>query len=148
MAVDLAQLAVQLVSELAPVAPWLAKAGEGAAAEAGSRLGGGAADGVRRIWTRLRPAVDGDQRASTAMLELAAAPQNEDLQAQLRVQLGRLLAADHELAASLARLLADRPQPAIGSVTGIVHHGDMHGGSQVGVVLGDLRQGRPAGPRR
>ena len=148
MAVDMVQLVAQLVSELAPVAPWLVKVGEGAAGEAGSRLGGGAADGVRRIWARLRPAVDADQRASAAMLELAAAPGDEDLQAQLRVQLVRLLAADHELGASLARLLADRPQPAIGSVTGIVHHGPMHGGSQVGVVLGDLHQGRAPGPRR
>ena len=148
MAVDLVQLAAQLVSDLAPVAPWLVKVGEGAAEEAGSRLGAGAADGVRRIWARLRPAVDADPRASTAMAELAAAPGSEDLQAQLRVQPGRLLAADRELAASLARLLADRPQPAIGSMTGIVHQGPMYGGQNVGVVLGHLRQGQPPGPAR
>jgi hypothetical protein len=148
MAVDLVQLVAQVVSELAPIAPWLVKVGEGAAGEAGSRLGGGAADGVRRIWARLRPAVEADQRATTAMLELAAAPANEDLQAQLRVQLGRLLADDQELAASLARLMADRRHSAIGPVTGIVHEGDMYGGSQIGVVLGDLHQGRPPGPRR
>jgi hypothetical protein len=148
MAVDLAQLVAQLVSELAPVAPWLVKVGEGAAGEAGSQLGGGALDGVRRIWGRLRPAVDADQRASTAMLELAAAPGNEDLQVQLRVQLVRLLAADPELATGLAHLVAGRRHPPIESVTGILHEGDMYGGSQIGVVLGDLHQGPPPGQRR
>jgi hypothetical protein len=145
---DLAQLAAQLVSSLAPAAPWLVKVGEGAAGEAGSRLGSGVVEGARRIWARLRPAVDADQRTSTALRELAAAPDDEDLRAQLRVQLGRLLASDRELAVGLARLVANQPPPAVGSITGIVNEGDVWGGRQVGVLFGDLHQGQPRGSRR
>ena len=147
MADDLAQLAAQLVAGLAPVAPWLVKVGEGAAGEAGSRVGGGAVEGVRRIWARLRPAVDADERASSALVELAAAPDDEDLRAQLRVQFGRLLASDHQLAASLARLLAEQPRLAVKSMTGIVNQRDVLDGQQVGIVFGDLQQSQPLRPR-
>jgi hypothetical protein len=147
MADDLVHLAAQLVASLAPVAPWLVKVGEGAAEEAGSRVGGGAVEGVRRIWARLRPAVDADERASRALVELAAAPDDEDLRAQLRVQFGRLLAANRQLAASLARLLAEQPRLAVKSMTGIVNQRDVLDGQQVGIVLGDLQQSQPPRPR-
>jgi hypothetical protein len=137
MTEDLAQLAAQLAAYLGPFTPYLVRAGERAAEEAGGRVGGDAWAGVKRVWGRLRPAIDADQRASEAVVELSGAPDDADLRAQLRVQLGRLLAQDDELASGLARLLVDTPA----SVTGVVVNGEISGGTVNGIVnIGGARR--------
>ena len=134
MTEDLAQLAGQLTAYLGPFTPYLVRAGERAAEEAGGLVGADAWAGVKRVWGRLRPAVDADQRASEAVLELSAAPDDADLRTQLRLQLGRLLARDDELAAGLARLLADAPARPAAPVTGVVVNGEISGGTVNGIV--------------
>jgi hypothetical protein len=145
MSEDLVHIATQTVAYLAPFVPWLVKVGEGAAEEAGSLLGTGAWNGAKRIWARLRPAIGADRDASAAMLELSASPDDEDLRAQFRVKLRRLLREDDELAADLVRLLADAP-PSM-SQTGMVIRGNVRGGQQAGIVYGDMYQDRSHRPR-
>jgi hypothetical protein len=138
---DLTYVSAQLAMYLAPFTPWLVKMGEGIADEAA----GDAWRSAKAIWARLRPAIRGDFRANEAVLELSAAPENEDLRAQLRVQLRRLLSDDDELASSLVELLKALPQPKV-SVTGIVNRGDVRGGQQFGIV-GQVHQGSQRRPR-
>jgi hypothetical protein len=137
MTEDLAQLAAELVAAFGPFTPFLVRAGERAAEEAAGRLGADAWEGAKRAWGRLRPAMDGDRRVSEAVLELSAAPDDPDLQGQLRYQLRRLLAQDDELASELAselaRLLAGT-QPPAGSVIGINVNGGISGGTNIGTV--------------
>jgi hypothetical protein len=144
MTEDLAQLAAQLVAAFGPFTPFLVRAGERAAEEAGGRLGADAWEGAKRTWGRLRPAVDGDRRVSEAVLELSAAPDDPDLQGQLRYQLRRLLAQDDELASELARLLAGT-QPPTGSVIGINVNGGISGGTNIGTVHIEGASRRPRG---
>jgi len=140
MSDDIARIAAQLTGYLAPFSPWLVKFGESAADRAGSA----AWEGFKSIWTLLRPTVAADSRATEALVELSAAPEDDDLHAQLRVQLRRLLSEDSELASSLVGLLETVPQQKM-SVTGIVNRGDVHGGWQAGII-GDVHQGDRRGP--
>lgn len=88
--------------------------------------------------------MDGDRRVSEAVLELSAAPDDPDLQGQLRYQLRRLLAQDDELASELARLLAGT-QPPAGSVVGINVNGGISGGTNIGWVHIEGASRRPRG---
>jgi hypothetical protein len=128
MSDDLAHVAAQLTIYLAPFTPWLARMGEGMV----DKAAGDAWEGLKAIWERLRPAVTADPEAHEALLELSAAPDDEDLQRRLRVQLHRLLAQDDELASTLAEL----PQVAHPSarITGIVNRRRVYGGEQYGIV--------------
>jgi hypothetical protein len=138
---DIAYLSAQLATYLAPFTPWLVRMSEGIADEAA----GDAWRGAKAIWARLWPVVREDSRANEAVLELSAAPDDEDLRAQLRVQLRRLLSEDDDLTSSLAGLLKALPQPKV-SVTGIVNRGDVRGGQQFGIV-GEVHQGGQRRPR-
>jgi hypothetical protein len=84
---------------VAALAPYLAKAGEGAA----KKLGEEAVDAGGKLLGWMRARLTG--RAQEALEDLAATPGNEDNQADLRKQLAKTLAADPALAADLARLL-------------------------------------------
>jgi hypothetical protein len=136
MSTDPEVIAADTVAFLTPLLPILIKVGNDPADEAGARLGADVWHSARSIWSRLQPAIGADPRATAAVLELAAAPDDDDLRAQLRVQLRRLVAKDVQLAESLRQLLAAAP-PARISITGIVHPGDVIGGNQIGMVWGD-----------
>jgi hypothetical protein len=70
MAQDLAQTAAQLVQFLAPFLPYLLKAGEEAAQEAGKKFGADAWEQAKALWGKLRPR----ERVAQAAQDLAAAP--------------------------------------------------------------------------
>jgi hypothetical protein len=142
MSADPALIATQTVESLTPFLPLLIKADSHAAEEAGSRLGSDAWESARRIWSRLQPAIDADPRASAAVLELAAAPNDSDLRAQLRIQLRRLVANDEELAVDLNQLIAAAPSPS-NRDTGISISGPISADSfNIGIVLDDLHDGK------
>ncbi len=101
---DVTTLAKDVAAFLAPFLPYLLKAGEKAAEEAGKKLGGDAWDKAKSLWGKLRPRVEAKPAAQEAIKDAAAAPQDEDAQGALRQQLKKILAEDEALAAEVARL--------------------------------------------
>jgi hypothetical protein len=99
---DVVVLSKEIVTFLAPFLPYLLKAGEGAAEEAGKKLGekagGGAWDKAKALWAKLRPKAEAKPAAQEAVEEVAASPKDEDARAALRLQLKKLLAEDESLA--------------------------------------------------
>lgn len=102
---DPATLAAQMVTLLAPALPYLLKAGERAAEEAGSRLGGQAWEQASALWAKLRPRAEERPAMMEAVQEVAQRPEDEDAQAALRVQLRKLLSKDHALAAEVVQIV-------------------------------------------
>lgn len=97
---DPTTLAQNLVPFLAPFLPYLIKAGEKVAEEAGKKLGGDAWEWAKALWGKLR----GKPEVASAAQDAVAMPDDPDAQATLRLQLKKLLAADEALAAEVARL--------------------------------------------
>lgn len=106
---NIPELASELARILGPYLPYLAKAGdtvgEKALEETGKKAGGEAFEGAKRVWKRLRGKVEEKPQAAEAVRDLAEDPDDEDLQAAVRVQLKKILAADLGLAGEMAELL-------------------------------------------
>ena len=95
---DVTTLAKELAVFLIPFLPYLLKAGEKAAEEAGKKLGSDAWDRAKGLWAKLRPKVEAKPAAQEAVQDAAVAPNDDDIQAALRLQLRKLLAEDAVLA--------------------------------------------------
>jgi hypothetical protein len=102
---DIGALASSLTTALAPLLPYLLKAGEKAAEETGKRVAGQSWEWTKTIWTKLKPKVETKPAALQAAKDVAQAPEDEDLQATLRVQLKKLLTEDQSLAEEVSRWL-------------------------------------------
>jgi len=100
---DIATLAKEITLFLTPLLPYLLKAGEKAAEEAGKKLGGDAWDRAKGLWDKLRPKVEAKPAAQEAVADVIAEPKDEDAQAALRQQLRKLLTEDDELAAEIGQ---------------------------------------------
>ncbi|MGQ9494260.1 MAG: hypothetical protein ACUVR2_10950 [Anaerolineae bacterium] len=100
---DASALVTKVVAFLAPFLPYLLKAGEKVAEEAGKKLGETAWEQAKSLWAKLRPKVEAKPAVQEAVQDVAAAPQDEDAQAALRQQLKKLLAEDKALAAEVSR---------------------------------------------
>ena len=100
---DIATLAKEVALFLTPFLPYLLKAGEKAAEEAGKELGGDAWDRAKGLWSRLRPQIEAKPAAQEAVTDAAAAPHDEDAQAALRLQLKKLLTENEELAREIGQ---------------------------------------------
>jgi hypothetical protein len=94
---DIVALTHAVTTTLVPVLPYLLKAGEKAAEEAGKKAAGETWDWAKELWTRLRPKVEAKPAALEAVRDVAQTPDDEDAQAALRVQLKKLLAEDQTL---------------------------------------------------
>ncbi|MEP0873574.1 hypothetical protein NDA01_27830 [Trichocoleus desertorum AS-A10] len=143
-----------LTAFLAPFLPALMKLGgkvlEGAAAKsgetAGTKLTEKALDKAKAIWEKLHPKVEAKESAKEAVEDVAKAPDDADSQAALRVQLKKILEADPDLAAAIAKIMEeDAPDGTPG--TQIVQHvtgnqnqviGQVTGGTVFGNVKGDV----------
>ena len=136
----------QLVQLLAPfLAPLLTGAGEQVQA-----IGGEVVQTVwkhvTKVWDRLRPAVESREGAKEAATDVAAKPDDADLQTALKVQIAKLLEADAGLAADLAALLADADRDGVDqakiTIAGNVIATASDHGVAIGVVGGNLKIGR------
>jgi hypothetical protein len=96
------EIARQIVQFLAPFLPYLLKAGEKAAEEAGRKLGAAAWEQAQALWARLRRKKNVEQVAQT----VAALPDNQALREALREEIARALAEDPALAQEMTRLVA------------------------------------------
>ena len=138
---DVIQLAKDLTPLLAPLLPYLVKAGEGAAEKAGENLLEAANDKAKALARRLWPALAAKPAALAAAQEVIAAPADEDAQAALRLQLKKLLSEDAALAQEVAQLWAEA------QAAGVQVSGDRNvtiGGSVSGstIITGDHNQVR------
>src|ERR1700745_2619770 len=102
---DIGALASSLTTALVPLLPYLLKAGEKAAEETGKAVAGQSLEWAKSLWTKLKPKVEAKPAALEAAQDVAHAPEDEDLQTALRVQLKKLLTEDQSLAEEVSRWL-------------------------------------------
>jgi hypothetical protein len=101
MGIDIATLA----KFLTPFLPFLLKSGEKAAAEAGKLFGQDAWEQAKALWNKLRPKAEAKPAAKEAIKDAADNPDDEDVQAALRVQLKKLFKEDSTLTNEINRLM-------------------------------------------
>jgi hypothetical protein len=106
---------------LTPAMPYLVKGGEKLAEMAAEKLGGAAFDSVKKIWERLRGAIDQSPTAKGAAEDLAEKPEDGDRQAALRVQLHKILSENALLTDQVSELLQQASQETTH------YHAEMHG---------------------
>lgn len=137
---------VTLTAFLTPFLPFLLKLGNTAADKAAGRFGEDAWAKAKAVWEKLHPKVEAKESAKEAATDLAATPEDEDLQTVLRVQLKKLLDGDVALAEAIAQILrADAPNGTPGTqivqnVTGNQNQviGQVTGGKVFGNVTGNI----------
>ncbi len=95
---EITALVHDITVSLVPLLPYLLKAGEAAAEEAGKNLAGAAWDQVKELWAMLRPRVESRPAALEAARDAAMAPKDDDAQATLRFQLKKLFSEDENFA--------------------------------------------------
>lgn len=96
----------QLVAFLAPFLPYLLKAGDTAAEEAGKNLGTEAWNLAKAVWQKLQPKI-ADKAVQSTVENIAKAPNDPDAEVSFRFILKQLLADDSALAADLVRMLGE-----------------------------------------
>ena len=135
---DIGALASSLTAALVPLLPYLLKAGEKAAEETGKAVAGQSWEWAKSLWTKLKPEVEAKPAALEAAHDAAQSPEDEDLQAALRVQLKKLLTEDQSLAEEVSRWL-DQGQAAGITVTASGERSVAIGGKVKGstIVTGD-----------
>lgn len=102
---EIATLVSNCLTFLTPFLPYLLKAGEHAAQEAGKQLGSDVWEQAKMLWQRLHPRVESRPAALEAFQDMARHPHEADIQAALRVQLRKLLADDPALANDITHLM-------------------------------------------
>ncbi|WGV24742.1 hypothetical protein [Halotia branconii] len=101
-----------LVKILAPCLPFLLNVGNKAVEGASQKVGEDVWNKAKVIWAKLHPQVEAKAAAKEVATDVATNPDDEDLQASLRVQLKKILDADKTLAQEIAQILqasTDKP---------------------------------------
>ncbi len=109
--------AATLTAFLAPVLPFLLKVGSKAAEGAMQQVGVDTWGKAKAVWEKLRPKVEEKEAAKEAAEDVAAAPDDEDLQAALRVQLKKILEKNEALAKEIAQLMNSDAPTGLGGTT-------------------------------
>ncbi len=100
---DVTTLAKDLVAFLAPFLPYLLKAGEKAAEEAGKKLGGDAWDKVKSLWGKLGR----KDKVKAAAQAAASLPDNPAIQQGLVDEIARALEEDPALLDETTRIVSE-----------------------------------------
>jgi len=116
--VDPATIAAVAATTLAPALPYLVKAGESAAGEAGKKALGAAWDRAVAIWNLLQPKVQASANLASSSVGLAASPTDDEAVVLLRREIRKLLQADPNLVARLQPLVENAPTTTSVTVTG------------------------------
>ena len=101
---DIPQLSNELTMALAPFLPTLLAVGGKVVEGIESKVGEDVWDKVKTLWFKLRPKVEVNPIAKRAMEEVAASPDDKDLQAAMRAQLKKLLAEDSAFAREVTKI--------------------------------------------
>jgi hypothetical protein len=100
-----------LTAFISPFLPFLLKLGgkaaEKATESAAGKFGEASWSKAQAVWEKLSPKVEAKESAKEAALDVANAPEDEDLQVALRVQLKKLLAQDEALVNVIAQILQE-----------------------------------------
>lgn len=96
-----------LVKILAPCLPFLINVGNKAVEGASQKVGEDVWNKAKAIWAKLHPKVEAKVAAQEAAADVAKNPEDEDLQAALRVQLKKLLEEDKALADEITKILQE-----------------------------------------
>src|SRR5437870_5505926 len=91
---DATTLAEEIVTYLSPMLPFLTKAGEKAAEEAGKKVAGIAWEKTKTLWSRLRLQVEKKPLTLAAVNQVMESPKDLRIQETLKRQLENLLADD------------------------------------------------------
>ena len=102
---DIVALAASLTPVLVPFLPYLLKAGEAAADEAGKGIAGQGLELAKSLWSKLKPKVEAQPAALVAAQDAAATPDDADTQASFRKELKKVLTGDQTLAAEVQSML-------------------------------------------
>jgi len=113
---DVTILATEITAFLAPFLPDLVKLGGKAAEEASKKLGVDALESAKGLWGKLRPKVEAKTAAQEAVMDVVAAPKDEDAKAALRLQLKKILAEDETLAQEILSLWQEAKARNAGAV--------------------------------
>lgn len=98
---DIVSLTQALVTLLAPLLPYLLKAGEKSAEEIGKNIGDSAWNLAKKIWSRLFPKINPRPAAKEAVDDLVKNPNDPDSIAAFRIQIKKILESDLLLANEL-----------------------------------------------
>ncbi|BAY93127.1 MULTISPECIES: hypothetical protein [unclassified Tolypothrix] len=93
-----------IVKFLAPCLPFLLNVGGKAIEGASQKVGEDGWNKAKAIWAKLLPKVEAKEAAKEAAADLAQNPDDEDLQASLRVQIKKILDSDTALAEEIAKI--------------------------------------------
>jgi hypothetical protein len=138
-----------LTAFISPFLPFLLKLGGKAidktSESVGSKFGEAAFGKAQAVWGKLGPQVEKKESLKEAAIDVANNPEDEDMQAALRVQLKKLLAQDEELMKAIEQILqAEAPDGTSGTqivqnVTGDRNQviGQVNGGN----VFGNITSG-------
>lgn len=100
-----------LTAFISPFLPFLLKLGgkaaEKATESAAGKFGEASWAKAQAVWEKLSPKVESKESAKEAALDVANAPEDEDLQVALKVQLKKLLAQDEALVNAIAQILQE-----------------------------------------
>ena len=135
-----------LATFLAPFLPTLMQLGNKAAEAAAGKFGEDAWNKAKAVWEKLHPKVEAKEAALEAATDVANNPEDEDLQAALRVQLKKLLEQDEALTKAIFQIMEEKAADGtpgmniVQSVTGNQNQtlGQMSGGKVVGDVQGNV----------
>lgn len=109
-----------LTALLAPALPYLVKGGEKLAEMTAEKIGGAAPELIKRVWQRLRGAIDKSPAAKEIVGDLADSPDDEGYRVALQSQLKKILTTDDELAHQITELMKEaEPQTN--------YHAELHG---------------------
>lgn len=92
---------------LAPALPYLLKSADQVATQATDALGGVTWEFAQRVWAKVGGRLSERPAGREALEDVAAAPDDEGARFVLDRQLGKLLAADAELAAELEAVMRE-----------------------------------------
>lgn len=102
---DLLALCTKVTEFLSPFLPSLLKLPNKAAEAAVGKFGEDAYTKAKAVWAKLRPEVEAKEAAKEAVTDLAVAPEDEDLQTVLRIQLKKLFENDAALVEAITQIL-------------------------------------------
>ena|SRR5437870_4833270 len=107
---DLAILAKDIITFLAPFMRYLVKAGEGFAEEAGRKISDQGWDKAKGLWARLQPELQARPATRELIGSLAKNPTDENSLTALAVQLKNVLAENESLARQVAMMHEEAKQ--------------------------------------
>jgi hypothetical protein len=139
-----------LTAFISPFLPFLLKLGgkalEKSTESASGKFGEAAFAKAQAVWGKLEPKVEAKESAKEAAIDVANSPEDQDLQAVLRVQLKKLLEQDEKLMKAIDQILQeDAPDGTPGNqivqnVTGNQNQviGQVTGGKVFGNITGNV----------